>query len=642
MSKNRFTQNNFAQLAAKLDWSILNDTEASQLQVRMEQNGARLWALLAEIYPTHSVEKILANLLNKLLFNSSQRGDGLKQKDKIHSSVEPWYLDHKQIGMACYVDRFAEDLSGLKQKIPYLKNLGITFLHLLPLYESPEGDSDGGYAVSDYRKVNTDLGNMEQLRDLIFECNQNGIHIVLDFIFNHTSDQHIWAQKAIAGELKYQNFYFMFDDRKVPDEFDPYLREIFPHVRRGSFSYRDDIKKWIWTTFNDFQWDLNYANPEVLNSVVDEMLFLANIGCDVLRLDALSFIWKDVDTNCESRPYAYKLIEILNLCLRIVAPSVLFKSEAIVHPNDVAKYIDPKRCQLSYNPLLMGLLWSSLATQNTELINQSLQHHFTIDQNCTWVNYVRCHDDIGWFFDDLDAQEVNMELHGHLRFLNKFYTQESNQKFPKGLTFQSDPSIDHQGVCGSLASLCGLEKSIANNDQVAIDLSIKRINLLHSVIMSIGGIPLIYYGDELAMLNDYQFLQDETKKHDARWVNRPKISSQDIVLAQKSETPQNQVFQALVKMISLRKQNPIFANAKTEFFEIQNPHIFAYQRIDAQDQMLLVICNFSDLPQSLELAKLNPSVRLDNPIELITNSKVCLSQDRVVCLSPYQVMWLVN
>ena len=642
MSRNRFTQNNFAQLAAKLDWSILDDAEVSQLQVRMEQNAARLWALLSEIYPSHSVEKILANLLNKLLVNYSQRSDGLKQKDKIHSSVKPWYLDHKQVGMACYVDRFAEDLSGLKQKIPYLKNLGITFLHLLPLYESPEGDSDGGYAVSDYRKVNPDLGNMEQLRDLIFECNQNGIHIVLDFIFNHTSDQHIWAQKAIAGEQKYQNFYFLFDDRKIPDEFDPYLREIFPHVRRGSFSYRDDIKKWIWTTFNDFQWDLNYANPEVLCSVVDEMLFLANIGCDVLRLDALSFIWKDVKTNCESRPNAYKLIEILNLCLRIVAPKVLFKSEAIVHPNDVAKYIDPGRCQLSYNPLLMGLLWSSLATQDTGLINQSLQHHFTIDQNCTWVNYVRCHDDIGWFFDDLDAQEVSLELHDHLRFLNKFYTQESNQKFPKGLTFQSDPSVDHQGVCGSLASLCGLEKSIANNDQEAIDLSIKRINLLHSIIMSIGGIPLIYYGDELAMLNDYHFLQDETKKHDARWVNRPKILSQNIELAQRSETPQSQVFQALVKMISLRKQYPIFANAKTEFFETLNPHLFAYQRVDAQEQILLVICNFSDLPQSLELDKLNPSVRLDNPVELITNSKVCLSRERVVNLNPYQVMWLVN
>jgi len=642
MSANYSIQPNIDRLITKLDWSTLSNLETAQLQSRMKQEGASLWLLLCEIYPAQPVENIIEKLLGQLLFSYSQRTDDLKHKDNIGSTIEPWYLHHRQVGMACYVDRFAFDLSGLKQKMPYLKQLGITFLHLLPLYESPEGDSDGGYAVSNYRKVNPALGNMQQLRHLINECNQNGIHIVLDFIFNHTSDQHIWAKKAIAGDLKYQDYYFLFDDRKVPDQFDPYLREIFPHVRRGSFSYRSDIKKWIWTTFNNFQWDLNYTNPEVLCSVVDEMLFLANTGCDVLRLDALSFIWKDLGTNCESRPNAYKLIEVLNLCLRIAAPTVLFKSEAIVHPDDVAKYIEPKRCQLSYNPLLMGLLWSSLATQDTNFINKSLQHRFTIDENCTWVNYVRCHDDIGWFFDNDDAEVVNIDLDKHLSFLNQFYTENSTNNFPSGVTFQNDPSLDHQGVCGSLASLCGLEKSIANNDQAAINLSIKRINLLHSIILSIGGIPLIYSGDELALLNDYQYLKDSTKSHDARWVNRPEITSQAIELAKKSGTPQHQVYQTLKKMISLRKSYPIFGNAKTEIVNTGNRHLFAYQRIDNKGNTLLAICNFSDLPQSFKLDKLHPSIHLDDPLELISNSKMKVSQDLILALSSYQVMWLIN
>jgi len=638
----RFNPQRFELLVAKLNWSIVDDEQIMPLQDRIKQQSSFMWQLLSDVYSEEQVEGILVELLNTLLLGYSQRTNKLKQKDKLRSSIEPWYLSHKQVGMACYVDRFATDLNGLKSKIPYLKNLGITFLHLLPLYESPQGDNDGGYAVSNYRKVNPALGDMQMLRDLIDECELNGIHIVLDFIFNHTSDQHIWAKKAIAGEEKYQDFYFLFDDRKVPDQFDPYLREIFPHVRRGNFSYREDIKKWVWTTFNNYQWDLNYANPNVLCSVIEEMLFLANTGCDVLRLDALSFIWKDVGTNCESRPKAYKLISLLNRCLRIAAPSVIFKSEAIVHPDEVAKYISAKRCQLSYNPLLMGLLWSSLATQNTGFINQSLQHRFEVEPQCAWINYVRCHDDIGWFFDQGDAEAVNIQLDQHLSFLNEFYTQKLSGEFPSGVSFQNDPSVDHHGVCGSLASLCGLEKAIANNDQEAINLSIKRINLLHSIILSIGGIPLIYSGDELALLNDYNYLDDDTKNHDARWVNRPRITAQAIELAKKSNTPQNRVYQALTEMITLRKHNSILGDARTEIVNTGNNHIFAYQRVSQDENALLAICNFSDLPQSLKLDKIHTSFCMDDPLDLITNTKLKRTQVSVLSLAAYQVMWLIN
>jgi len=639
MNVNHLDKEGFKKKLSGFELPISNDDFEQEFLARLLEYAPELERLFYEIYGDKFNDKLLKSLLEKLTLNFSNRSAVLKVRDKMLSNEAPWYLDHKQVGMACYVDRFAKDLKGLTLKIPYLKDLGITFLHLLPLYQSPEGENDGGYAVSNYRVVNPELGDMEELRLFIEECNQNDIHVVLDFIFNHTSDEHKWAKRAIAGEKKYQDFYFLYDDRKVPDQFDPFLREIFPHVRRGSFSHRKDIDKWVWTTFNSYQWDLNYANPDVFSAVMEEMLFLANTGCDVLRLDALSFIWKDPETNCEGRPNTYKLIKALNLCLRIAAPSVIFKSEAIVHPDNVVKYIDPQRCQLSYNPLLMGLLWSSLATTNTKFINQSLSHRFAINQQCAWVNYVRCHDDIGWFFDDKDADRVGIELNQHLAFLNEFYTNNSVEHFPSGVSFQDDPSIGDQRLCGSLASLCGLEKAIEQKSQPQINLSIKRILLLHSVILSIGGIPLIYAGDEIGMLNDYSYLKDPTQSHDARWVNRPIITEQAISLSQQKSTPQNIIFEGINKMISIRKKLEVFGNVTTEIINTNNHHLFTYSRIDA-DEKLIAICNFSNLPQALEVDNIRPVEQDEVFIDLISEKHIKISQTKLFHLSAYQVMWL--
>jgi len=640
MSIDQLGNKAFINRLSGLDLPISNDADRQSFSDRLIQYGVQLEQLLREIYDDAFEDQIFNSLLYQLADNFSKRSPNLKLRDQRLANSEHWYLGHDQVGMACYVDRFAKNLNGLRLKTPYLKELGVTFLHLLPLYQSPDGENDGGYAVSDYRKVNPELGDMAQLREFIEECDKNDIHVVLDFIFNHTSDEHEWAKRAIAGEKKYQDFYFLYDDRKVPDQFDPFLREIFPHVRRGSFSYRQDIDKWIWTTFNSYQWDLNYANPNVFSAVMEEMLFLANTGCDVLRLDALSFIWKDPDTNCEGRPNTYKLINALNLCLRIAAPSVVFKSEAIVHPDNVVKYIDPQRCQLSYNPLLMGLLWSSLATTNTEFINQSLSHRFAINRQCAWVNYVRCHDDIGWFFDDKDAACVGIELNQHLAFLNDFYTNSSAAHFPSGVSFQDDPSIGDQRLCGSLASLCGLEKAMEQDNQAEISLAIKRILLLHSVILSIGGIPLIYAGDEIGMLNDYSYLDEPTQSHDARWVNRPIITTQAIELSKRTNTPQNIIFLGMTKMIAIRKLHPVFGNVATEIIKTNNPHLFVYQRKLGDQKRLIAVCNFSNLPQTLEIDNIRSAEQDEVFVDLISDEKIIISQTKTLNLSAYQVMWL--
>ena len=547
--------------------------------------------------------------------------------------------------MACYVDLMGPTLNDLHEKIPYFKALGVTYVHLMPLYDAPKGDSDGGYAVSDYRKVNPSLGTVKDLEKLTAALQKEGINVVLDFVFNHTSDEHAWAKAALSGDKQYQDYYYLFDDRSIPDQYEHTLREIFPQVRRGSFTYNEAMEKWVWTTFNSFQWDLNYSNPEVFNAITSEMLFLANLGCAALRLDALAFIWKEMGTNCENQEKAHVLIQAFNCCLQIVAPAVVFKSEAIVHPDEVLKYIDKDECQLSYNPLLMALLWNSLATRKTRLLTNSMKKSFAISDDCTWVNYVRCHDDIGWTFDDAVANELGINSFAHRYFLNQFYTGRFEGSFANGVPFAENPSNGDCRVCGSLASLCGLEGAIEANDPQAIDEAVKRMLLLYGITFSIGGIPLLYSSDEIAKLNDYSYRLDETKSHDDRWVNRIAVHSEDTALALGTTTPENeaqtaslQVFEGLKQMIAIRKQHAIFGQSKTHILDTDNQHCFAFLRENTEGQKLLVVCNFSEHPQSLHRSLL-ATLKQSASKYLLTDETVEM-QSSPLDLAPYQQMWL--
>ncbi len=390
---------------------------------RLDKNFDRLFNLLLDIYGDqfdfyyHFEQLIL--LMAKSFFNRSNK---LIKRDLKREAQPYWYQSNHQVGAVCYVDLFAGDLIGLIDKIPYLKELGITYLHLMPLFKCPEKENDGGYAVSSFRKVNPTLGTMKELRKLAKQLHKEGISLALDLVFNHTSNEHEWARLALEGDPRYKRFYFIYDDREIPDQYERTLREIFPDEHPGAFTYLDQQKKWVWTTFHSYQWDLNYANPDVFNAMAGEMLFLANLGTDIIRLDAVPFIWKQMGTSCEHLPKAHTLIQAFNVVCRIAAPALIFKSEAIVHPDDVKSYIDEKECQISYNPLFMALLWNSLATREINLIQDALKNRHALPEGCAWVNYVRCHDDIGWTFADEDAAKYGINGYDHRRFLNAFYT----------------------------------------------------------------------------------------------------------------------------------------------------------------------------------------------------------------------------
>ncbi|NMC53678.1 MAG: amylosucrase [Chloroflexi bacterium] len=604
---------------------------------RLERHFETLFSLLLQLYANqHDFYFHLEKLLHSLAQSWFARPADLKQLDLSRESNPDWFQSNQMVGGVCYVDLFAGSLKGVQSKIPYFRELGLTYLHLMPLFKAPDGENDGGYAISSYREVNPAIGTMKQLAQLSRQLRENGVSLVLDFVFNHTSNEHQWALNAIAGDPEYQDYYFMFPDRQMPNAYERNLREIFPEQRPGSFTYFPEVKKWVWTTFNSYQWDLNYQNPAVFISMAEEMLSLANAGVEVLRMDAVAFTWKEMGTVCENLPKAHTLIQAYNAVARIAAPALLFKSEAIVHPDEVVRYISPAECQLSYNPLIMALLWNTLATREINLLKQALVERFALPEQTAWVNYVRCHDDIGWTFSDDDAGRLGINGYDHRKFLNAFYTGRFPESFARGLPFQENPRTGDARISGTCASLAGLEKALTENSEEEIQNSINRILLLHRVIMTIGGIPLIYLGDEIGTLNDYSYRNDPAKASDSRWVHRPRADWSKYENRNNPGSIENRIFQEMVKFIHIRKTEPALANGHIQVMDTWNPHILGYVRSTAKER-LIILANFSEQPQELDFNLLR-LYGLGYTFEnLVTREKLNLEQ---LSLTPYQFLIL--
>jgi len=557
----------------------LPEGDRQLIQDRMARHAGRLREIYFHLYANQDeTHEYFTDLLRLILQSWIDREPYLKEKDEQVVRFPNWFYSNNLVGGVCYVDLFAETLNGIEERIPYFQELGINYVHLMPFFKVSQGDNDGGYAVSSYREVDERLGTMDDLRRMSRQFHENRIALVADFVFNHTSDEHDWARQAKLGNPKYTDFYYIFDDRAVPDMYEKTLREIFPTERPGSFTYKKEIDKWVWTTFHSYQWDLNYANPKVFNAMVGEMLFLANCGIDVLRLDAVAFIWKEMGTPCENLPEAHMIIQAFNLACRIAAPALYFKSEAIVHPDEVIKYIDPAECQLSYNPLLMALLWTCLASKEIRLLRLSMEKRFAIPEGTSWVNYLRCHDDIGWTFSDEDAEQLNIHGFFHRKWLNEFYSGEFPGSFAKGMLFQENKKTGDARISGQAASLAGLEKALEEKDDHKIDLSIKRILMMYTIIMTIGGIPLIYLGDEVGTINQYQFLDDPHKASDSRWMHRPAADWKKIQKRQNQETTEGKIFSGFQAIIRIRKEHLVFGGNKMKVMDVGNDHIFAYLR----------------------------------------------------------------
>lgn len=611
------------------------------VDARLAEHWPRFFGLLHRLYGHHyDFFFYLASITLTAVDCWLRRPDDLYELDLRRENEPDWHLSERMVGGSLYVDLFAGDLARLRGKIPYLQKLGLTYLHLMPLFAARPGNNDGGYAISDYRTVDPRLGTIDDLRALAADLRRAGISLALDFVFNHTSDDHVWALRAQEGDREYMDYYHLYPDRAVPDQYERTLREIFPTVRRGNFTWHAGMQRWVWTTFNSFQWDLKYANPEVFRAMAAEMLFLANTGVEILRLDAVAFIWKQMGTSCENLPEAHLLIQAFNALCRIAAPGLVFKSEAIVHPDEVVRYIDPGECQLSYNPALMALLWESAATRETRLLKQSLGHRQNLPPGTGWVNYLRCHDDVGWAFANDDAEAVGINAADHRDFLNRFYVGRFEGSFAAGVPFQHNEDTGDMRISGTAASLAGLEQALQKNDGGLAEMALRRLRVLYGVLCSIGGIPLIFLGEEWAVLNDYAYLDDPDRADDSRWIHRPKADWRLFAdEVEKEGTFRHRHYEGLRELFAERKRQPALQGTALRLLPCGNGHALAFLREHASDR-LAVLANFSERDQVVDLRAWRVAGLAHYFRDVFAGRSV--STAGIAELAPYELLWLAE
>ena len=587
-----------------LGGSRLHNPRPADLRLLFEKRLAANFTLINQLF--HSLyphgEQAFPALVDKLGALFASRPRELQMQDLRRLGAGNWYQDGKWVGMQLYVDRFSQDLSGLEARLPYLEELGVNFLHLMPLTKRPKGPNDGGYAVNSYTEIDPRYGSTEDLLRLTSRFREKGICLMLDFVVNHTSDEFPWAVKARKGDAKYQAYYYTYPDRSIPDAFEQHLPEIFPETAPGNFTYIPEMERWVMTVFNRYQWDLNYGNPEVFLEMLGNLVALANQGVDVVRFDALAFLWKKIGTDSQNLPEAHQLVALFRLCLQVVAPGVIILAEAIVAPREIVKYfgegpLQGNECEIAYNATFMACLWDAIATKKTWLLYKSLLNIPARPPEGSWINYIRCHDDIGLGFDDAHIRELGWDPATHRRFLLNYYCQRLDWSPAKGAIFMYNPLTGDGRITGSAASLLGLEKALETGDGAAVETAVRKIVLMHGIILAAEGIPLIYAGDEIATPNDYSYMKEDDKADDSRWVNRPHHDWGLVATLRDSDSPQAEVYRQIRALIGVRKQLPVLgAGGVTHLHTPGNDHLFVYERRSEEDG-LLVIANFDEKPQ---------------------------------------------
>ncbi|MCV2394010.1 alpha-amylase family protein [Actinotalea sp. M2MS4P-6] len=506
----------------------LSPERRETLEVRLERWWPDVHAGLSAVYRPDQVPELESRLLRVVARAFAERGPELARLDQARTLDPGWFQSEQMIGYACYADRFAGTLQGVREHIDYLRELGVTYLHLMPVLQPREGDNDGGYAVADYRQVRADLGSVDDLRSLATDLRENGISLVADLVLNHVAREHAWAAAARAGDQRYRDYFYVHPDRTVPDAFEATLPEVFPDFAPGSFTWDDDLAGWVWTTFNSWQWDVNWSNPDVFVEYADIVLFLASLGVEVVRLDAIAFVWKELGTNCQNRPQVHAITQALRALVRVAAPAVIFKAEAIVAPQDLVHYLGQgahhgKVSDLAYHNSLMVQVWSMLAAQDVRLAVRALQAMPPVPASTAWITYLRCHDDIGWAIDDADAAAVGLDGFAHRAFLSDWYTGGYPTSPATGLVFQANPATGDRRVSGTAAALVGLDRAVAEGDPGATQKAIDRLLLAHAIVMGFGGIPVLWMGDELGLPNDDAWASEPGHADDNRWVHRPRM-----------------------------------------------------------------------------------------------------------------------
>jgi amylosucrase len=614
-------------------------------KLRLARSTPDLFPMLEALYGARPDYPVFREKLVKALRKGwTDRPTDLKRLD-LRRDLEPdWFQRPGMAGYVFYIDRFNGTLRGILDRLDYLEDLGITYVHLMPCLRPRPGDSDGGYSVMDYRQINPAFGTMADFEAVSAALRERGMSLCVDLVLNHTAKEHAWAKKAAKGDPAYQDYYLMFDSPDLPDQYERTLVEVFPDNAPGNFTHYPEIGKWVWTTFNEHQWDLNWANPQVFLEIVEVMLFLANKGVDVLRLDAVAFMWKRMGTRCQSEPEVHMLLQALRACSRIASAAVLHLEEAIVAPAEMLPYLgrgkhDGKEGNLAYHNSLMVQFWSSLATRDVRLMSHVLGTHFPERlTNATYATYIRCHDDIGWAVTDEDAAAVGASGHGHRSFLSDFYEGSFPGTFAKGALFQVNEATGDKRISGSFASLAGLETAHAAGDAPGVEMAVQRILMGHALIAAWGGIPLIYMGDELALPNDDGYLDVPEHAHDSRWIHRPRMDWALAEARHSGDTPASRVFWGTKQILARRAATPaLHAAVPVRVVASGSNAVFAFRRL-APTGTLIGLFNFTESWQQVA-EPLARAVGATAMHDALSDQPVETHQGQVV-LPPYARVWL--
>lgn len=625
-------------------FATLPERDRQLFRLRLERWFQNLHEALLPVYGRRDdFDDFLRRLVEMLAHGHRLRPEAMKTLD-IRRDLEPdWFQHESMLGYVFYVERFAGTLNGIHEHLDYLDELGVNYLHLMKVMQARDGENDGGYAVVDYRRVEPALGSNEDLQRLCTELRARGSSVCIDLVLNHCASEHPWALAAQAGDPRYQAYFHLYPDRSMPDAFERTLPEVFPDFAPGNFTFDEHCGQWVWTTFNHYQWDLNWSNPEVFLEIMNVMLELANLGVEIFRLDAVAFMWKRLGTDSQNQEEVFDLLQALRTCSRIATPAVAHKAEAIVAPDDLIRYFGVGRhhgkvSNIAYHNSLMVQFWSALATRDTRLMTHALKEFPRTPDSIAWGTYIRCHDDIGWAIADDDAQAVGLDAFAHRAFLSDYYTGEFTGSHARGGVFQYNPDNGDRRINGTFASLAGLELAIENNDDHGIDLSIARILLGHALICGFGGLPLLYMGDEIGLLNDHSFEQNPALAGDSRWIHRPPMDWTRAENRSDASSIEGRLFSGLTSIVAARRQTPqLRARFDTDIVDTGHPHVFVLAHRHPLGD-LFGVYNFTEGVQRLRASDLFDN-RLAGLHDFLGERTVSIVDGHLE-LAAYQRLWL--
>lgn len=608
----------------------VNNTEKIFVQ-RMEKHQDELRWLYMELYGN---DAMYAELCEQMHDYYLKRSTELKKRDIKKEKNPDWFKEKEMLGMMLYIDNFAGNLKGVEKKLAYLKECNVNCLHLMPFLDTPKGKSDGGYAVADFRKVRPDLGTMKDHARLTEKCHENGMNVCMDFVMNHTSEEHEWAKRARAGEGEYMSRYFFYDNGDIPARYEETVPQVFPTTAPGNFTWLPEIGHYVLTTFYPYQWDLNYRNPRVFNEMMYNFLFLANQGMDIIRIDAVPYIWKELGTSCRNLKEVHTIVRMMRMIAEIVCPSVILLGEVVMEPEKVVPYfgtVEKPECHMLYNVTTMATTWNSIATRDIRLLKKQMDIVSRLPKQYTFLNYLRCHDDIGWGLDFDTMKQWGMEEPSHKRYLNDYFTGKIADSISRGELYNDDPVTQDARFCGTTASMCGIEAAGFEGNAEKMQVAIQEDLMLHAYMLTQSGIPMLYSGDELGQVNDYSYKDDAEKASDSRYLHRGAFLWELADKRKDLSTVQGQLFQMLNRLEQIRRQENVFSQeAEVYTYDVHNDSILGILR-EYKGERFIALFNFSENEQTAWMQE-------EGIFRNLVNGEIVEVKDPV--LKGYEFVWM--